>query len=190
MHFRWLHVNTSEFLSDSRTQCSMSRLETRSIRVGRLACCGPGPMQPERSGKRAGRSPPADPSQLIAIRNVQLASDSGPPQSRQAGGLGFSTALSGARLTSPRTNRQCRRTARRGRKPQAQPIPAHASDGLDVNGLNCCARASSSACSIKKPVRPPLSSSASSKAASRCPISSPRFCAESIISDLHPFSAC
>ncbi len=46
-------------------------------------------------------------------------------------------------------------------------------------------RASSSACSIKKPVRPPLSSSASSKAASRCPISSPRFCAESIISDLH-----
>ena len=73
---------------------------------------------------------------------------------------------------------------------RARGIPAHASDGLDVNGLNCCARASSSACSIKKPVRPPLSSSASSKAASRCPISSPRFCAESIISDLHPFSAC
>src|SRR5260370_435035 len=69
-------------------------------------------------------------------------------------------------------------------------VHASESDGLHVNGLNCCARASSSACSIKKPVRPPLSSSASSKAASRCPISSPRFCAESIISDLHPFSAC
>jgi hypothetical protein len=34
-------------LSDSRTflsQCSMSRLETRSIRVRRLARCGPGPI--------------------------------------------------------------------------------------------------------------------------------------------------
>src|SRR5260221_6951034 len=42
--------NTSEFLSDSwmfLSQCSMSRLETRSIRVRRLARCGPGPILPD-----------------------------------------------------------------------------------------------------------------------------------------------